>query len=159
MLYRFLLSIVLILTISGCQSTQNTRSQELDLDGLDAQALLNEAAGQRNPRAQARLQIRAASVLAFNAEYQQAISVLESLATTDLADADLDQAARLLAQAHTSLGQLSEAEASLTNLSDWRAEDMLLLAQICEALRLVRLASASLSCPRPAYPCASSRAI
>ena len=100
---------------------------------MDAQALLNRAAEQRNPLAQARLQIRAASVLAFNAEYQQAISVLESLATTELADAELDEVARLLAQAHTNLGQLGEAEASLTNLSEWRAEDMLLLAQICEA--------------------------
>ena len=134
MLIRILYLISLILTISACQSTLNSPQRGGDTGERDPAVLLTEAQSQKNLRQAARLRVKAAEILLLRNEYQQAVDALANLRTQEESPEQADDIARLRSKAWFGLSEFSLAEDSLAELSTWRVDDQLLLAEACNAL-------------------------
>lgn len=141
MYIRLIAVLAFILTISGCQSTQNPSASSVDLASRDGISLLARAVSSANPAQATAYRIQAAEVFAYQQTYSRVIDALAPLNINTLDAQNADQVRRLRAGAWLNLADIQKAEAALSGLTQWLPKDQLLLAEICEQLGNFRCAA------------------
>ncbi len=127
--------------MSACQSTLQTPDRRDPQLSDDYAALLREAEQARNPASAARLRIEAAQVLVLNGDGIQALTILESIALTDVPVDSAPDYYRTLARANLLIGDMVAAESAFTGVARLEDDDYLILAEICSALAQYRCAA------------------
>lgn len=141
MYIRLIAVFILILTISGCQSTTNQTQPVDNLAERNASSLIARAMASKNPVEAAIYRIQAAEAFAYQETYSLVIDGLAPVNLALLTSQDADQTRRLRAEAWLNLGDVQAAEAALSGLSNWQPQDQLILAEICENLSNFRCAA------------------
>ena len=124
---------IVILTMSGCQSTPGTNTGSLRLDNLDPSELLEAANKTSSVNRAALLRLNAAEQYLAQGDAISAANILAALAPEDFTATDVYRLRRLQAEIALARGDSLTAAQILSTLPLESPEDYILIAEACAA--------------------------
>jgi outer membrane PBP1 activator LpoA protein len=126
--------LLVILTMSGCQSTLDQRSEREVQPSDNPEELLDQARLARNPLRSAELLIAASEGFLERDDPASALAILESVDVQSLDPETRDALARARAAVYERLGQIPEARSTLAQITQMTVGDLLKTANLCAQL-------------------------